>query len=241
MKSSNINQSGAIVCSEVANDSMPILYAERSEPEDQADSGWQFLCGISSENWRNAQVWAIHEVLEREPSITPFIELPSGTVLSRKSPADEWRINVTREANAPIEEGQLLHFATRYGLNLPRPYQDFIMRNNGGRPVPAAFPIVGFENNPSGVIHAFFGLNASIETEDLNVIMAELTGCIPSGMLPIACTEGDDFLCMDLRKPRGPIVFWDRKPFWGSNVWRDGDLYSVADDFDDLLVKLHDS
>jgi hypothetical protein len=91
-----MQQSAAIVCSEVANDHMPILYAERSEPQDEADSGWQFLCGASAEAWRVAQVWAIHEVLEREPSLAPFIDLPSGTVLSRRSSADRWQVKTPK-------------------------------------------------------------------------------------------------------------------------------------------------
>jgi hypothetical protein len=92
MEDKSMYQSAAIVCSEVANNQKPILYAERSEPEDEADSGWQFLCGISTEDWSNAKVWAIHEVLEREPSLEPFVQLPTGTVLSRKSPTDEWQL-----------------------------------------------------------------------------------------------------------------------------------------------------
>ena len=38
----NILRCGAIVCSEVVNDRMPVLYAKRSEPEDEADSGWDY-------------------------------------------------------------------------------------------------------------------------------------------------------------------------------------------------------
>ncbi len=97
MKIPRIQQGSAIVCSEVANDHMAILYAERSEPEHEADSGWQFLCGGSAEDWRAARVWAIHEVLEREPSLAPFMDLPSGTVLCRKSPADAWQIKDFKE------------------------------------------------------------------------------------------------------------------------------------------------
>jgi hypothetical protein len=92
MANKTIYQSAAIVCSEVANDQKPILYAERSEPEDEADSGWQFLCGVSTENWRTAKVWAIREVLEQDPSLEPFIQFPIGTVLSRKSPTEEWQV-----------------------------------------------------------------------------------------------------------------------------------------------------
>ncbi|MCE0524006.1 MAG: DUF2185 domain-containing protein [Methylacidiphilales bacterium] len=85
-------KSAAIVCREVALDGAPILHAERSEPQDEADSGWQFLCGGSNEDWSAAQVWAVDEVLKREPSLSQFIDLPVGTVLSRESATDEWKI-----------------------------------------------------------------------------------------------------------------------------------------------------
>jgi len=88
----NILKNAAIVCAEVANGE-PILHAERSKPEDPADSGWQFLCGSSSEDSQAAKVWAIHEVLEHEPSLTRFIDLPSGTVLTRPSPKADWKIS----------------------------------------------------------------------------------------------------------------------------------------------------
>lgn len=92
MSSTSHLQSAAIVCSEVADSSASILYAERSEPEDEADSGWQFLCGATTEDWQMAKVWALHEVLTREPSLARFIELPVGSVLTRKSPLDEWEV-----------------------------------------------------------------------------------------------------------------------------------------------------
>jgi hypothetical protein len=75
-------QSAAIVCHEVAVEHAPILYAERSEPEDAAAIGWQILCGIGSEDWESAQVCALQEVLVYDPSLKPFIDSPAGTVLS---------------------------------------------------------------------------------------------------------------------------------------------------------------
>jgi hypothetical protein len=89
MNHEEMANSAAIVCSEVANGA-PILHAERSEPEDEADSGWQFLCGSSTEDWQAAKVWALHEVLEREPTLSEFIGSPSGTILTRSSPNAKW-------------------------------------------------------------------------------------------------------------------------------------------------------
>jgi hypothetical protein len=67
-----------------------ILHAERSEPQDETDSGWQFSCGSSTEDWRAAKVWALHEVLEREPTLADFMDLPFGTILTRSSPNSKW-------------------------------------------------------------------------------------------------------------------------------------------------------
>jgi len=86
-------QTAAIVCRDVAVEHAPILYAERTEPEDAADSGWQFLCGAEQEDWHSAQVWAVHEVLSREPSLGPFIELSYGTVVTRATEDSPWTVS----------------------------------------------------------------------------------------------------------------------------------------------------
>ncbi|HWQ90137.1 MAG TPA: SMI1/KNR4 family protein [Clostridia bacterium] len=146
----------------------------------------------------------------------------------------EFMLDQMLQPNPPINESQLLAFGARYHIDLPLAYRNFLLKYNGGQPVPAAFPIEGLPDNPAGVIQAFFGLNASLPTEDLDTIMTELADRMPKGILPIACTDGNDFVCFDLREG-DPVVFWDRKPFWGSNVWNDDDLYPVASNFELLL------
>ncbi len=87
-----ILRQAAIVCDEIALQRVPILYAERSEPDDQEDSGWQFLCG-QNHGALSAKVWAVQEVLDYDRSLIPQIELPPGTILSRKSVADSWQVS----------------------------------------------------------------------------------------------------------------------------------------------------
>jgi hypothetical protein len=144
------------------------------------------------------------------------------------------------EPNPPINEQELSAFEARYKLVLPNSYKKFLLKNNGGQPLPAAFPVKGFHSNPVGVIQAFFGLNATIPTEDFETVLGELRDLLPVGIFPIACTEGYDLVCIDLRLPGSRIVFWDRKPSWGTSVWSDEDLYFVADDFESFLVALHE-
>ena len=98
MKTNPLMQTAAIVCREVAVDRAPILYAERTAPEDPADSGWQFLCGASEEDWQSAQVWAVHEVLTYEPSLQPFIEQPYGTIVKRPSKDASWVVTMRSDS-----------------------------------------------------------------------------------------------------------------------------------------------
>ncbi len=87
-------QSAAIVCGDIANEGEKILFAQRDEPEEPADSGWQFLCGaIDDEDWSKARVWALGEVLKYEPTLAPFLMLDPGTCISRKSVSDPWTLS----------------------------------------------------------------------------------------------------------------------------------------------------
>lgn len=93
MKDKSLPKMAAVVCREVAIDRFPILCAERSRPEDEADSGWQFLCGKDTEDSESAQIWAIGEVLSLDQSLLEYIELPVGTVLTRSSQSEGWRVS----------------------------------------------------------------------------------------------------------------------------------------------------
>lgn len=87
----------AIVCEHIAKRDQPILYAERTEPVDSADSGWQFLCNAASdESEDRAEVWSIRHVVQAEPSLSGLLNEPSGTVLTREDSTSPWKVR--REA-----------------------------------------------------------------------------------------------------------------------------------------------
>lgn len=81
----------AIVCPHVAEGSQRILYAERSAPVDEADSGWQFICGSGThDDERSAEVWALDEVVDLDPTVVCLLDAPIGTRFSRKSTKVPW-------------------------------------------------------------------------------------------------------------------------------------------------------
>jgi hypothetical protein len=145
-----------------------------------------------------------------------------------------------RESNDPISLGDISKFEKRWNLLLPESYRSFLLKHNGGKPVPRDFPIEGMENNPIGRIQEFFGLKTLIPTDDLSWIFENLGVPQPVGLLPIARTEGIDFVCIST-KEEGRILFWDRMACWGKDNWSANDFYPVAEDFDDLIFKLHEA
>jgi hypothetical protein len=89
----NGDRRAAIVCSHIAENNLPILRAVRDEPEMDEDSGWQFLCGVSGEeDPEKARVWLVCEVIDNEPSLADYMELPPGTVVTRANSGESWKI-----------------------------------------------------------------------------------------------------------------------------------------------------
>ena len=82
----------AIVCVHVATESRPILKAERDKPMAPEDSGWQFMCnGELEEDIDEAQVWAVAEVLEFDPSLVGNLDFPAGSKITRDRPGEPWK------------------------------------------------------------------------------------------------------------------------------------------------------
>ena len=81
------------------------------------------------------------------------------------------------ESNPPLTEERLRQFETSHFLHLPKAYRSFLLRCNGGRPVPGAFPIDGFDEDDYGIIQVFFGIDASRETSDLDWFLTDLHQC----------------------------------------------------------------
>jgi hypothetical protein len=149
-----------------------------------------------------------------------------------------------RSDNKPLTDEELSHLVVKVrmaGLSLPTSYLDFMQKYNGGRPNPAIFPIEGLPGNPDGAIQVFFGIGDTVASVDLVNVLKNLPDTVPTGLFPIACTDGGDYICIDLRKIGSPVVYWDRREFWGDGVWKERYLFPIAPGFDELLDALHNN
>jgi hypothetical protein len=117
---------------------------------------------------------------------------------------------------------------------LPRSYTTFLLRHNGGLPAPDAFPIVGMDKNPYGIIQEFFGVDCTITSSNLKWNYDTLKGRLPDNLFPIACTPSGDILCLVLElADEASVVLWDfyaeHHPPTNANV------YQVAGSFEKFL------
>jgi hypothetical protein len=142
-----------------------------------------------------------------------------------------------KNSNPAIDIAAIQEFQRISGFSLPSCYRDFLLKNNGGRPVQYIFPIIGF-TDPFGGIQVFFGLGTPIKTSDLNWQIKNRIVQFPEGLLEIACTDGNDLICIDSKSPDAPVYFFDHRPSWGNGIWRDADLYVVAASFPEFLRRL---
>ena len=149
-------------------------------------------------------------------------------------------LRAVRTDNVPLTDQKLADFLQKVRLELPPSYIEFLRQHNGGRPIPDIFPIEGLPMNPDGAIQVFFGIEASVPACDLKNVLMALPSTVPMEVFPIACTDGNDYVCLDLRREGNPVVYWDRREFWGNNVWKERYLYPIAPNFDALLASLHD-
>jgi hypothetical protein len=78
-----LDRSGAaLVCEHIAQRTEPIRVAFRIEPVDDVDSGWQFFCGLTTdEDPGKAAVWSLNDVFDEAPGLRGLLTLPPGSEL----------------------------------------------------------------------------------------------------------------------------------------------------------------
>ena len=124
------------------------------------------------------------------------------------------------------------------GKKFPKSYRDFLLKYNGGRPIPPCFPIEGFSEDPYGECQCILGID--VPEESSNILWSEevLRDRLPTHLLPIALTPVGDILCLSYaRKNKGAVVFCDMLMSEGYEVTEEH-TYPVAASFEEFLNSL---
>jgi len=161
----------------------------------------------------------------------------------------------------PASQEIVSEFERQTKLRLPSPYRNFLLKHNGGHPVPDFVDMPPDVDFPAQ-FQFFYGLDADKWFCDAWTKFKFFDTWIPFGLLmfgalSLECAE----LCFDFRKYPGtsiyarfrrflfgselldsakesiPVKFFDWRYFNETRKFREKDLYSVASDFEDFTSK----
>lgn len=135
-----------------------------------------------------------------------------------------------------IDGDHIAEVEAAIGAKLPASYKDFLLKNNGGRPVPDTIAIDRLPGSPTD-IQVFFGVGLGIETSNLSWNMKFVGPRLPDcRLLPIACDSGGNIFCLDiLGEFSGGVIYCD---LTGAEPVKS---YEVAPTFEAFLQKIRTS
>lgn len=116
-------------------------------------------------------------------------------------------MSVIIEKSGPIlVDDDVVALENRIGFALPKPYRNFLLRYNGGQPTPDMFDVPGHPES-SFRVHIFWGINRSIEANQIEWNRVVFADRIPLELLGIGGTDTGDRICLDCQIDR--MWFWD--------------------------------
>ncbi|MBR1282608.1 SMI1/KNR4 family protein [Bradyrhizobium sp. AUGA SZCCT0177] len=132
-----------------------------------------------------------------------------------------------------IDTSRIAEVEAAIGGKLPASYKDFLLKNNGGRPVPDTIDIDRLPGSPTD-IQIFFGIGRGVETSNLSWNIKFARERLPDHrLLPIACDSGGNIFCLGIPGQfSGGIVYCD---LTGAEPVKP---YEVAPTFEAFLEKI---
>jgi SMI1-KNR4 cell-wall len=137
-----------------------------------------------------------------------------------------------------LTPSRLVALERQFGIMLPENYKLFLLKHNGGRPRPNFFPIHGFEGNPFGSIHYFFGIGDGVKSSDVGWNYKTYNGRIPRELLPIAGDGSGNVICLSHKGVnKGFVYYWNHDLETSPPTY--DNIYFISDSFDSFLSSLH--
>jgi SMI1 / KNR4 family. len=141
----------------------------------------------------------------------------------------------------------LIQFEIVLGIKIPEDYAAFLLKNNGGEPIPSCHDVQNTKGTNIGSTIAIRWLYSIGGPENKPKDISEVYGLewnysvyhgrIPTDYLPVGCTGCGDILCISLSEEnRGSVWFWDHEAETVPPSYKN--CYKVADSFQALLEGL---
>lgn len=143
------------------------------------------------------------------------------------------------EPGKAINEADISATENSLNFKLPETYRKFLLKYNGGRPVPDSFK---FKNKTHGSsVDWFLGIDEN-ESNNLIEYLKIYKNRIPHNFFPIASDPGDNLICISVGgSDDGKIYFWDYEREDDSADTPDySNVILIADTFDEFINNLYE-
>jgi hypothetical protein len=134
----------------------------------------------------------------------------------------------------------LNEFETKIHIQLPSDYRHFLLKHNGGKPIPSFFWITPYEDGSS--VNRFYGLYNDPTSLSINTFIGKENYGIPESMLPIGDDGVGNYICIGISlENHGNIFFLDHElhPFHEPNS-QEG-ITKLTDSFIEFLDSLKEN
>lgn len=147
----------------------------------------------------------------------------------------------TMEHQGPsLQEEDVSALEIALGNTLPEAFRKFLLRFNGGVPVPSFAPVEDMPNNPTLSIRRFFGLCQAYQCYDIESSYQVFSDRVGAEGIPIASTGTAQYFILHLAGLRqGEVWVWDQSIAWGKDP-RDVPMYKSASSFAEFIESLRD-
>jgi hypothetical protein len=142
-----------------------------------------------------------------------------------------------KKTGPDLSEEELAAFEMDKNVQLPEDYRNFMLRYNGGQPVPKSF---NFPESESGSSVGVFYPIKKDGTNSLQFVMQQFEGRVPEELLPVAGDMFGNQICLGLEgENRGKVFFWDHEmePLEGGEPDY-ANIRLLASTFDEFLDSL---
>ena len=137
----------------------------------------------------------------------------------------------------PLSWERLVNIENRIQKELPQDYRNFLLKYNGGQPVPSFFWIQPFHDG-SGV-YQFYGIHDGPIHLSIDTYLGEERYGIPNSMIPIGDDGMGNFICLGINSTNyGEIFFLDHDEHPYSTPDSMAGVLIISNTFDEFLHSL---
>lgn len=144
------------------------------------------------------------------------------------------------EAFGPLDEKILESHEASWQIRLPEAYRLFLLKYNGGSPVPDCFNFQGSKNGSD--LRYFLGINNDYHTDLLRYLQT-LKHRLPARFFPIGYDSGGNIICISVAgDDLGKVYFWDheREAEAAQSPELAKNTILIADSFQEFLEGLYE-